>query len=102
MNSWTECPISINEFHQVENYFTQNFLHRDWDELVAAHEAISEELGKPSALIADAGYSNAEAFEQLEEQGCEVYVSVSSENDHNRRGYEFRPPDKLINLAINQ
>ena len=28
MNSRTECPISINEFHQVENYFTQNFLHR--------------------------------------------------------------------------
>ena len=21
-------PIQLNEFHQVENYFTQNFLHR--------------------------------------------------------------------------
>ena len=80
-------------FLVVGNHLTQK--SGDWDELVAAHEAISEELGKPSALIADAGYSNAEAFEQLEEQGCEVYVSVSSENDHNRRGYEFRPPDKL-------
>jgi hypothetical protein len=46
-------------------------------------------------LIADAGYSNFEAFEALEKLGCEAYVSVSSENDHNRRGYEFRPPGKL-------
>ena len=47
-------------FLVVGNHLTQK--SGDWDELVAAHEAISEELGKPSALIADAGYSNAEAF----------------------------------------
>lgn len=67
----------------------------DSGELLKAYKAIPETIGKPSALLADAGYMNAEAFEQLEQLGCEPFVSVSNENDHNQRSYEFRTPKKI-------
>jgi transposase len=67
----------------------------DFTELARAYKAIPAVLGKPEAIIADAGFMNAEAFEEIAELGCEPYVSVSSENDHNQRGYEFRPPEKI-------
>lgn len=67
----------------------------DSGELLKAYEAIPDALGSPSAMIADAGFMNADAFEQLEGLDCEVYVSVSSENDHHQRGYEYRQPGKI-------
>lgn len=67
----------------------------DSGELLNAYEAIPGALGSPSAMIADAGFMNADAFAQLEGCDCEVYVSVSSENDHHQRGYEYRTPGKI-------
>ena len=67
----------------------------DSGELLKAYEAIPDALGSPSAMIADAGFMNANAFEQLEGLDCEVYVSVSSENDHHQRGYEYRTLEKI-------
>jgi hypothetical protein len=63
--------------------------------LIPAYRAIPQCLGKPSAVLADAGYVNKDAFEQLERSGCEAYVSVSSENAHKERSYDYRPPDKI-------
>lgn len=81
-------------FLVVGNHLSQT--PGDSGELLNAYDAIAEELGKPSAIIGDAGYMNAEAFERLEDTfDCEVYVSVSNENDHHQRGYEYRQPDKI-------
>ena len=67
----------------------------DRNELLPAYRAIPQCLGKPNALLADAGYVNKDAFEQLQSSGCEAYVSVSSENAHKERSYDYRPPDKI-------
>jgi transposase len=72
----------------------------DANELLRAYHSINPELGSPTELIADAGYVNIEAIEQLLQAGCEPYVSVSSEDAHNERSYDFRPlapkPTKAI------
>ena len=58
------------------------------------------EVGRELEVIADAGYVNIEAIEHLLQAGCEPYVSVSSEDAHNERSYDFRPlapkPTKAI------
>jgi hypothetical protein len=77
----------------VGNHLTQN--SGDSNQLMPAYEAIADCLGKPTALLADAGYMNIDTFEQLERSGCEAYVSVSNENAHKERSYDYRPPDKL-------
>jgi transposase len=63
----------------------------DANELLPAYQSISKGLGTPTALIADAGYVNIEAIEELLDTNCEPYVSVSSEHAHNERHYDFRP-----------
>jgi transposase len=63
----------------------------DANELLPAFYSINPELGSPTELIADAGYVNIEAFDQLASAGCQPYVSVSSEHAHNERHYDFRP-----------
>lgn len=67
----------------------------DANELLAAYRSIPDELGKPTAQLADAGYLNGEAISQLqEEEGCEVYCSAHREDAHNERRYDYRPPAK--------
>lgn len=67
----------------------------DGSELLKAYQAIPSEIGSPTAMIGDAGFMNAEAFEKLEALGCEAYVSVSNENDHHLRGYDYRAPETI-------
>jgi len=63
----------------------------DYAELENGVSSIPGQLGKPEAVLADAGYVNADAFDRLEQEGVEIYCSVHREDAHNERHYDFRP-----------
>jgi transposase len=63
----------------------------DYAELENGVASIPSGLGKPEAVLADAGYVNGDAFERLEREGVEIYCSVHREDAHNERRYDFRP-----------
>ena len=63
----------------------------DANEMLPAVAAIPGELGKVEAVLADSGYVNADAIEQLEKQNVDVYVAVSRLENHDQRRYDFRP-----------
>ena len=54
---------------------------------------VPAELGVPRAVLADAGYVDAEAIERLEEK-MDVYVSVCREDAHSERRYDYRPKEQ--------
>lgn len=62
----------------------------DKNELPAAYESIPEEIGKPTHLLADAGYANTAHLETLSEE-VDLYVSVHCEDAHKEREYDYRP-----------
>lgn len=66
----------------------------DSNELLSGYRAINPALGAPTKFIADAGYRNIEAIEELDRMGCDPYVSVSNEGAHNERSYDYRPESK--------
>lgn len=77
----------------VGKHLTQSAV--DKNELLPAYHSIPKELGKPTGMLADAGYVNTGAFDILQNQeGCEVYCSVHREDAHSERRYDFRPPAK--------
>ena len=63
----------------------------DYAELEKGVASIPGQLGKPEAVLADAGYVNGDAFERLQKEGVEIYCSVHREDAHNERHYDFRP-----------
>jgi len=63
----------------------------DYAELENGVASIPSLLGKPEAVLADAGYVNADAFDRLEQEGVEIYCSVHREDAHNERRYDYRP-----------
>ncbi len=63
----------------------------DANELEPALESMPEEVGRPTTVLADSGYVNTEAFENLEEDGLELYVAVSRDQNHSQRRYDYRP-----------
>ena len=63
----------------------------DQPHLVPTIEAISEEVGIPTSVLADAGYGDGKSVAHLESQGMDVYVSIGAEATHNRRRHDFRP-----------
>lgn len=63
----------------------------DAHELLPAVENIDRQVGEPDTVLADTGYCNPDAFEELEERDIEPIVAVSREQSHTRRGHEFRP-----------
>ncbi len=64
----------------------------DANELKPAIENIPDVLGKPETALADSGYMNSDAFEDLEAAGVDLYVSVDAEDSHAQRRYDYRPP----------
>lgn len=72
----------------------------DSGELEPALASVPEGVGTPTAVLADAGYVNADAWDRLageEGEGVDLYVSVGRESDHSQRNYDYRPssaPDK--------
>jgi transposase len=66
----------------------------DNNELEPMVEAVSQNLGqKPEAVLADRGYINGPAIEQIQGQGIDAYVALSAEA-HERRPYDLRCEDK--------
>lgn len=63
----------------------------DANELAPAVRGIPESVGQVSAVLADTGYVNTEAFERLEDDGLELYVSVSRNESQSARRYDYRP-----------
>jgi len=64
----------------------------DSTELENGVSSVPEELGTPQAVLADAGYVDADAIERVEKElGVEVYCSVHREDAHNERHYDYRP-----------
>jgi transposase len=63
----------------------------DSHELAANIEAIPEQVGKPTAVLADTGYACEEEVALVREEGIEVYVSTGAESKNMRRRHDFRP-----------
>jgi len=63
----------------------------DANELKPALEGIDEELGQAERVLADSGYVNAAAIEEIEATGIDVYVSVGREDGNYERTYDYRP-----------
>ena len=61
----------------------------DADGLETARDAAAENGITVKAMIADAGYVNADAFEELGKE-IDLYVAVTAA-DHGERAYDFRP-----------
>ncbi len=71
----------------------------DSHELVADVQAIAKPIGRPSHVLADAGYANGDEVKRLSGEGMEVLVAVGSED--RRRAHDFRPvtepkPEKAV------
>jgi transposase len=63
----------------------------DANELEPAVRAIPESVGQASAVLADSGYVNTDAFKQLEKDRLDLYVSVSRGESQSARPYDYRP-----------
>jgi len=65
----------------------------DANELIPALNDVPESIGKPTAVLADTGYVNIEAIEQLQQDdhAPEPYIAVGRDANHDRRRYDFRP-----------
>lgn len=64
----------------------------DSTELENGIESIPEEIGQAEALLADAGYVNAETIDRIElSDRVDLYVSVCREDAHSERNYDYRP-----------
>jgi len=63
----------------------------DANELEPAVRNVPASVGQVSAVLADTGYVNTEAFERLEEAGRDLYVAVSRAESHSGRRYDYRP-----------
>lgn len=61
----------------------------DRNELVADIQAIDSRVGAPAQILADNGYANGDAVEELSNQGMDVLVAVGSGDG--RRQHDFRP-----------
>lgn len=72
----------------------------DANELLRAVEAVTETQGKPEAVLADSGYVNAKAFEQLDKKRIDAYVAVSADESHTQRCYEYRPQKRASTRTI--
>jgi len=66
----------------------------DSTELENGVGCIPESLGRPSQILADAGYVNAGAIGRVEDGGTEVYCSVHREDAHSERRHDFRPKEQ--------
>lgn len=64
----------------------------DANELKPALDGVPQEVGTVSAVLADSGYVDTETWELLEQDGVDVYVAVSRQENHSQRCYDYRPP----------
>lgn len=70
----------------------------DANELEKMVHAVEEKIGRPTRVLADTGYMNANAMERLEKEGFDLYVAVDRGENHGNRDYDYRPKDLLEKL----
>jgi hypothetical protein len=58
--------------------------------LEAALKGVTEIVGPVERMLADGGYVNADAFDQVQEK-VDLYVAITAEDNSYRR-YDYRPP----------
>jgi len=63
----------------------------DANELLPALATVDASLGSVTAVLADSGYVNSEAIEELERSTIDAYVAVSRAENHDQRTYDYRP-----------
>jgi len=54
-------------------------------------QSLPKEIGNVSAVLADSGYVNGDAWESLEQEEVDLYVAVSRAENHSQRQYDYRP-----------
>jgi hypothetical protein len=74
----------------------------DSNELEKMVHAIDPQIGRPTTVLADTGYVNAQAMERLEKEGYGLYVAVSAADNQGDRTYDYRPREMLEKLAEQQ
>jgi transposase len=62
----------------------------DANQLEAALKGVTEIVGPVERMLADGGYVNADAFDQVQEK-VDLYVAITAEDNSYRR-YDYRPP----------
>jgi transposase len=62
----------------------------DANQLEAALKGVTENVGPVERMLADGGYVNADAFDQVQEK-VDLYVAITAEDNSYRR-YDYRPP----------
>jgi len=62
----------------------------DANQLEAALKGVTEIVGPVERMLADGGYVNADAFDQVQEK-VDLYVAITREDNSYRR-YDYRPP----------
>lgn len=72
----------------------------DANERLPCVEAVTRNCGPPTAVLADSGYVNSDALEELEEKSVEAYVAVSTDQSHTQRSYEYRPQTRASTKKI--
>jgi len=63
----------------------------DANELLPDVQAVAKTLDKPTAVLADCGYANANALKDMDDEKIDAYVAVSRDENHTQRRYEYRP-----------
>jgi len=67
----------------------------DSNQLAPMVHAVDPAVGRPTTVLADTGYMNAEALEGLEKEGFALYVAVGWSDNHGQRTYDYRPRSLL-------
>lgn len=62
----------------------------DANELIPALDGVPDQIGTIVAALADSGYVNGDAFDDLQKD-IDLYVAVSREENHSQRTYDYRP-----------
>jgi transposase len=70
-------------------------------ELVADVRGIPQQVGAPSAVLADSGFAAEDQVKDLEAGGAmQTYVSMGAEAAQQRRLHDFRPPERRSEQPI--
>jgi transposase len=64
----------------------------DSHELVPAVASVDRSLGRVRCVLADAGYMNGDAFEQLDSEKIRAFVALGRDH-HTQREYDYRPSE---------
>ena len=77
---------------------TQNA--NDSTQLERMIHAVDPQIGKPSTVLADTGYADADRMERLEKEGMELFIAVRKGDNQGQRRYDYRLTSMLEKAKI--